>query len=42
MDYASLITCEGAVNVMYHEGGNRFIAFECRLRSNSNFKCKVF
>lgn len=42
MAYASLSTYEGAVNVMSHEGYNRFIAFEHRLRSNSNFKCEVF
>jgi hypothetical protein len=39
MSYASLVSCEGATNVLAHEGCRHFEAFD---QSNKNFDAGVF
>jgi hypothetical protein len=39
MSYASLVTCEGAVNVLSHEGCRHFEAFD---RVTEDFDCGIF
>jgi hypothetical protein len=39
MSFASLVTCEGAVNALSHEGCRHYEAFD---RSDENFECEIF
>ena len=39
MSFASLVTCEGAVNALSHEGCGHFEVFD---QSDENFECEIF